>query len=99
MGRPRFFSEVYTVTHAETAANEQRFGFDKVYPAIATIPTRLEHAAGKRSASCGWNYINASLLVAGTCLKTHIVLILENDPWRRAKPMKNACIAALLNWQ
>ncbi|KAJ9646266.1 hypothetical protein H2204_000929 [Knufia peltigerae] len=41
-----------------------KHGFDKVYPAIDAIPARKEHEVGKGAAIGGWDYINASLLVA-----------------------------------
>ncbi len=43
----------------------QKHGFDNVYPALATISDREEFTIGKRGASDGWSYINASLLIAG----------------------------------
>ena len=48
-------------------ACSQKHGIDEVYPALATISNGAEFAIGKRGASDGWDYINASLLIAGTC--------------------------------
>lgn len=52
--------------------NSQNTGFQKVYPAVATIPEGPLHLVGKRAAADSWSYVNQSLLVVGTFMSLAI---------------------------
>ncbi len=72
-------------------------GFESVYPAVNSISSLPQHLVGQRGAQDGWNYMNASLFVAGACF---FVLRAcsqnENTPIHHPT---NQNFTALLNWQ
>lgn len=50
------------------------FGLTDVHPAINTIPNTRQHRVGKRAAQNCYNYVNASLAVAGALLAPGLLL-------------------------
>ncbi len=81
------------------------FGLTDVHPAINTIPNTRQHRVGKRGAQNCYNYVNASMAVAGMLSPFPSFPPLRLGPPPLLYPVLEGSITdaraieALLNWQ
>ncbi|KAJ9649421.1 hypothetical protein H2199_000196 [Coniosporium tulheliwenetii] len=65
MATPQTLFKIAAIINAIFVPGHIVFGLTDVHPAINSIPPTPQHRVGKRGAQNCYNYVNASLLVAG----------------------------------